>query len=183
MNLNDYEETGKVIDFTPRPKASQAVAAAKRATQQHDEPESEPRRPARIPQRDYRLPALAAGLIVLAMLGMASWQLGRTPAKPLQLQSTDSPARVLVAPATRSPAPTSAPIATHAPTSTAVPTEAPPVGQGLTLDPIVPTDPPAPPPAEPPAVQLVVSGESEQHTTVIGADACKVAMGARRCGR
>jgi hypothetical protein len=68
-----------------------------------------------------------------------------------------------------------------------VATQAPPVGQGLTLEQEQPTDPPAEPatPEPPPAseVQLVVTGENDQHTTVSGRDACKVASGARRCGK
>lgn len=169
--------------FEPRPRASQTVAAAKRARPTHDTEPIEPLdRPSRAP--------LAAGAIaiIVLMLGMASYQLAQAPARPLQLAPTRAPAQVFAAPPTTPttpPAATTAPTATIAPTARPVPTQPPPMGKGLTLveQPAVPTDPPAPPPAEPPPVlDIVVQDNGQGAPIVTGADACKVAAkGARRC--
>lgn len=137
MDLSDLEPAGRPIDHTPRPNASQTVAAQKRVIHL-----PEPRTP--IPARQYRLPALAAGVIILLMIGMASYQLS-APSRPLQLP-TAAPAQVFGTDPktnpTAAPAPSTAPEPTIAPTVTLVPTEAAlavPVepaqsGRGLTVD-------------------------------------------------
>jgi hypothetical protein len=144
-------------DYSPRPKASQQVAAAHRAAQ-HD---TEPIEPSELPASTRRQLAIGVGAMVLIalMIAMASYQLSRTPARPLQIQPTDIPASTLAAPATSAPAPSSEATAAIAPTYTPMPTQAPPIGQGLTLDPIVPTDPPAP--AEPSYIENV--GQQAPH--------------------
>jgi hypothetical protein len=159
MDPKDYT-TEKVIDFAPRARASQEVAAAKRARPTHD---TEPIQPLVSRSNRHTVPLGVGALVLIAlMIGMSTWQLSRTPAKPLQLQPTDAPAKSLVAPPTRAPAPTSEATATAAPTSTPAPTQAPPMGQGLTVDQAeaTPTDLPAPT-VEPSYIEFV--GQQAPH--------------------
>jgi hypothetical protein len=171
-----------VEDFTPRPKASQAVAAAKRARPTHDTEAIEPLRPTPIPARSYRLPALAAVLIVVAMLGMASYQLSRGPARPLQLQSTSAPASTLSEPATAAPAPTAEPTATIAPsplptvapTAAPAPAEAPPAQSQVYIEPAPGpsveqpvVEPPPAPAAEPATGQKQAPDRASHHATAV----------------
>ena len=105
MELSEYEHPDD--RYTPRPKASQAVAAAKRAAH-HD---TEPITPLVTPARQYVPFGVGALLIMLLMIGMASYQLSRAPARPLQIETTPSSAPAFVAAPTAAPAPTSAPTA------------------------------------------------------------------------
>jgi hypothetical protein len=147
MNITDYEPTATAIDDTPRPKASQAVAAAKRAAP-HDEA---PAPSANSPRINHQLLMGIAG--VLSVIGvLALIVLQPRALRPIQLQPTAAPAQVFRSVPTAAPAPTSAPIPTIPPTFTPVPTEVVPAapvqppmtGRGLTID-------SAPSAAEPPA--------------------------------
>lgn len=156
MDLTDYEPTAAVIDHTPRPKASQTVAAAKRAAQPAD-PDELPLTIAPAPlTRQHWLLASLGVLAVVGVLGLAVSQLSM-PARPLQvtpaptMAATDAPAQVVDTAPTPAPAPTTAPTVTIALTATTVPTEAPPVGRGLTLEQEQPTDPPPPEPTAAPS--------------------------------
>lgn len=108
MDLHDYEPSAQPIDGTPRPNASQTVAARRRR-----QPAPEPRTPttAAAPTRLSVPFGVVALLIILLMIGMASYQLSRSPARPLQTTpargnlSTSAPAAVAAPSAT----PTSAP--------------------------------------------------------------------------
>lgn len=85
MNLNDYD--GPPDPYAPRPKASQAVAAAKRAAQPgrptHD---TEPIAPLATRTR-YAVPfGIGAALLIALMIMAASYQLARLPgAQPLAI--------------------------------------------------------------------------------------------------
>jgi hypothetical protein len=102
MDLHDYVDPAD--PYTPRPKASQAVAAARRAL--GPAPDAPVVRGT--PVRQYLPFGIGALVLIVLMIAAASWQLSRMPAKPLQLAPTDAPARALAAPPTTAPAPTSA---------------------------------------------------------------------------
>src|SRR4051812_5275248 len=93
--------------FEPRPRASQEVAAARRA-QRHD---TEPITPLALPTRQYVPFGVGALLIILLMIGMA-YQITQAPALPLQITpvstevATDAPSALAAAP---TPAPTDVP--------------------------------------------------------------------------
>jgi hypothetical protein len=134
--------------FEPRPKASQAVAAQKRARQTADQPSND------APIRPQHLPlATCAGVIILAMIGMASYQLVSGPTALQLPASTQAPAQVFERAPTalqEAPSATIAPEPTSAipPPATAAPVEPPPqTGQGMTVDVWIPEPTPAPPPA------------------------------------
>ena len=161
-SLSDYETPAASIDDTPRPNASQAVAAQKRARPTHNDPEPI--------TNSLRRQTIAAGalLAILVFVGAASWQLARLPsARPLAI----TPAATVAAPTAAGSdaavyaAPTRTPVL--APTPLSVPSVAPEpsgdvlgapqetlpqTGQGLTVgsvDEAAPT--PEPPPAEQPS--------------------------------
>jgi hypothetical protein len=80
MNIEDYVHPDD--PHAPRPRASQAVAAAKRA-QRLDDPE--PLTPV-VPARRYVPFGVGALLLIVLMIGAASYQLAQLPsAKPLQI--------------------------------------------------------------------------------------------------
>jgi hypothetical protein len=147
-------------DYTPRPKASQAVAAKKRARQ--DMPDDTP---TRLPQKHVHI---ALGVGALLLIGMLTYGMNRTPARPMQSAPTDAPVRAFVPTAVT---PQEPPRATEAPQPTLdipTPTTAPPVapvevvpqtGQGMTVDVWVPPAPVVvePLPVAPTAVPLPTS--------------------------
>lgn len=150
MELEDYEND----PYAPRPKASQRVAAQKRARQSDTEPEAPATRG--IPLAPIAL--VAAGAL---LVGVLSYGLGQSTARPLQLAPTDIPARAFVpAPSVAPPAPTTATEPTIPPTfppaPVVVPPEPPPqTGRGLPYTeptPAPPVAPPEPPPPPPTAV-------------------------------
>lgn len=130
--------------YAPRPKASQAVAAAKRA-QQHDAPSVPPS------STPHAVPLGIGALVIIAlMIGMASYQLSRSGPRPLALTPqpttgapTAAPA-VFAAPPTAAPVPTSAPLPTIAPSPAATqPAQPAQIGRGPGVPPAAPTAAPA----------------------------------------
>lgn len=105
MKLTDYQDPDA---YTPRPKASQTVAAQKRA-QRHD---TEPITPVALPTRRYAVPfGIGAIVLILLMIGAASYQLTQLgSARPLAVTPGPSTAAFLEAP-TSAPAPSAAPTA------------------------------------------------------------------------
>lgn len=106
MDLNNYEPTAAPIDQTPRPRASQDVAARKRARQDDDPELTTPA------QRSHRtLLGAGAALLIILMIGAAAYQLAKLPsARPLQI--TPEPAQAFQKqPQEAAPAPTSEAIA------------------------------------------------------------------------
>jgi hypothetical protein len=88
--------------FEPRPNASKQVAAAKRAQRQHDATQPNPA-PA-LPSRQHLPFGIGAFVIILLMIGMASYQLSRAP-QPLAITPGPSTTAFFTAP-TATPAPT-----------------------------------------------------------------------------
>jgi hypothetical protein len=105
MDLNDYELPAEER-YAPRLKASQRVAAQKRA--RHDD--TEPITP--VAHSRSALPfGVGAVLIIIAMIGMASYGPSRLPGVPLAVTPGPSTAAFLSAPTpapAQSPAPTAA---------------------------------------------------------------------------
>jgi hypothetical protein len=102
MDLRDYEDPDApsfeadyhTDPYAPRARASQEVAAQKRARPTHD---TEPLTPITTPARKPGTAELVGGLLVIVlMIGATAWQLGRTPAQPLQITSapTAAPATI-----------------------------------------------------------------------------------------
>lgn len=107
MELNEYENPDD--RYAPRARASQEVAAAKRA-QHHD---AEPITPLVLPARTRQYVPFGIGalVLILLMVGAASYQLGHMPTTPLAITPGPSTAAFLAAPSPEapqaSPAPTS----------------------------------------------------------------------------
>lgn len=145
-------------EYAPDPRASQRVAAQRRARQDdEDAPRAATRRP--IP------PALVAAIGILAIAGvvvLAFWQysVSRPMAVEQRMVATE-PARMFQTSYQASPAPRTAtevpPPPTFTPPPVATPVVAPQTGQGLTLntDDWTPEATPTPPPAEPTATVVV----------------------------
>lgn len=112
MNLTEYENPSD--PYAPRARASQTVAAQKRAAAAspgrptHD---TEPITPIGLatPARQYVPFGIGALVIILLMIGMASYQLSREGARPLQLTSVPTEAAPSVALAAPTLAPTAVP--------------------------------------------------------------------------
>jgi hypothetical protein len=131
MRIEDYETPAIVDEYAPRPKASQIYAAAHRAG---DTEPLTPITPAPATSPAARMPlAIGAIVLIVAMLGMATWQLSG-PMQPMAIQPVPSPAptSLPVPTSTNTPAPTSTPAPTAAPVEK-LPEPAPQTGQGLTI--------------------------------------------------
>ncbi len=136
MNLNDY--TDPANPYTPRPKASQAVARAKRENASDDAPTPV--------KRDYTLLATAVGL--LSLVGVLVLAFVQPAPRPLVLEQPTTVSAQKVAP---TPAPTFAPEPTPIPAPVVLFIVAPDVpaqtGRGLTIDEAIPTPEPSPAPS------------------------------------
>jgi hypothetical protein len=159
MELNNYEDPA-TDPYAPDPRASQKLAAKKRAaaaTPGRPTHETEPITPLQLSRR-YVPFGVGAAVLILLMIGMASWQLGHTPAKPLQIETappTASGSGVAVF-----AAPTSTPVLTQIPRATPIAPqngageatgaseEGSQTGRGMTVDLVAATLTPEPP-AEP----------------------------------
>jgi len=140
MTPTDYEydapERPMAEEFAPDPRASQRVAAAKRA--RPEQPDEAPAAPTRDPRQ--LLLGIGALIFVVLMVAAGIWQMATRPPAPLAVTPAPTAAaeRVFSAPAQASPAP---PQATEAPIPTLTPAapvlvapDAPPMtGQGMTL--------------------------------------------------
>lgn len=115
MDLHEYINPDD--PYTPRPKASQAVAAARRAAQPgRPTHETEPIEPQPLNARKYVPFGVGALVLIMLMVGAASYQLARLgDARPLAITpvATDAPTTAPAA-AVSAPAPTTAPTATPA---------------------------------------------------------------------
>lgn len=145
MQIEDHTDES-TDPYAPRPRASQAVAAAHRAAADAPDPIAPATRPA--------LPfGIGAAILIVLMIGMATWQLSVGTARPLAIPPAATTRSAFSAPPTAAPAPTAAPPPTAAPTAPPVPTEgpqnAPQTGRGMTFAPTA--APEAAPAAEPPA--------------------------------
>ena len=144
MRIEDYESPAIADASAPRRNASQLAAAKHR--DRITEPLT-PLAPVRNPIPANYLPlAIGALVLVLAMIGMVTWQLSH-PLRPMAIQTAPTAAPTYAPTAAPTYAPTAAP--TYAPTAapTYAPTAAPaapaaapaehlpeqPVGRGLTL--------------------------------------------------
>jgi len=104
MNIEAYEDP--TDPYAPRPKASQTVAAAKRATQSHDS--TAPITPI-IQRRRFAIPfGIGAAVLITLMIAAASYQLARLPGRPLAI----TPAHAFNHAQEATSAPISAPMAT-----------------------------------------------------------------------
>ena len=112
MNIKDYHYPEE--RDTPRPRASQAVAAESRRRQaQHRRRathDTAPITPISVPTRPYLPFGIGASVLIVLMIGAASWQLSRMPtAKPLQITpagtdaATEQPAVAFAAPTMTAP--------------------------------------------------------------------------------
>lgn len=142
MNLRDYIDPARLPDDAPDPRASQRVAAQKRAA--HDIPE--PIAPLAKRTRSAVPFGIGAALLIALMIGAASYQLAQLgSATPLAVTPGPSTQAFLSTPAQAfgsdlkispqaSPAPTSAPQPTDAPRFTPAPVQPAQSGRGLTVD-------------------------------------------------
>lgn len=160
MKIEDYESPAIADKYAPRAKASQIAAG------RHRDRITEPLTPittVRNPKPANYLPiAIGAVVLVLAMVGMITWQL-RRPLQPLAIQAAPTAAST----STPTAAPTNTP--TVAPTSTPAPTAAPPeqlpeqpVGRGLTV--ISDERPPEQPAAAPSTDYIANVGAQAPHS-------------------
>ena len=109
MQIEDYDYPDA---YAPDPRASQRVAAAKRAQPGRPTHDTEPIAPLKLNARRYVPFGIGALVLIVLMIGAASYQLGRLPtATPLAITPGPSTAAFLAAP-TPSPAATTAPTAT-----------------------------------------------------------------------
>jgi hypothetical protein len=112
VDLNDYDDEPPKVDdpYAPRPKASQAAAAAHRARYG-----SAPAAPVAKPA-PFSVPIAAGALvIILLMVGMISYQLSLESARPIQITPAatmlPSSAPAIVPTVRATSAPTAAPVA------------------------------------------------------------------------
>ena len=109
MDLHDYDYPDA---YAPDPRASQRVAAQQRAQPGRPTHDTEPIAPLKLNARRYVPFGIGALVLIVLMIGAASYQLGRLPtATPLAITPGPSTAAFLAAP-TPSPAATTAPTAT-----------------------------------------------------------------------